>query len=151
MPRIRLCRRRGRVSDPPAGEVHTEPVVPALCWRYIVSAGELYDPAGLIQGIGYSGAAFGLDNPAAEEVSDVGPIPEGLYTIGPAFTHPVCGPVSMRLDPQPGTDTHGRDGFLMHGDNAAVNHTASHGCLIFSRPVRDAVAASDVRALVVLA
>lgn len=127
-----------------------EPIVPAKCWRYIQTTGELYDPEGVIQGIGYSGAAFGLDNPAAEAVPDVGPIPCGLYEIGPAFTHPVCGPVCMRLTPSLGTDTHGRGGFMMHGDTASQNHSASHGCIVMSLPVRLAVNASDVRTLVVL-
>lgn len=52
------------------------------------------------------------------------------HSIGVAFTHPKAGPMTMRLTPMKGTDTFGRDGFLIHGDKMSVNHTASNGCII---------------------
>jgi hypothetical protein len=55
----------------------------------------------------------------------------------------------MRLEPDAGTDTRGRAGFLIHGDNTAMDHTASHGCIILPRATRLTIDASDVRALVV--
>ena len=48
----------------------------------------------------------------------------------------------MRLTPNPGTNTFGRGGFLMHGDNSLLNHTASEGCIIAPRGIRDLVAAA---------
>ena len=57
----------------------------------------------------------------------------------------------MRLSPKPGTDTLDRSGFMIHGDNAAANHTASEGCIILSRTTRNMIAASDDDTLVVVA
>jgi len=31
---------------------------------------------------------------------------------------------------------HGRDGFMLHGDNSAGNHTASEGCIIQNHATR---------------
>ena len=56
-----------------------------------------------------------------------------------------------RLTPQSGTNTYGRDGFLIHGDNTAMNHTASHGCIILPRIVRAGIDASDDKVLEVVA
>ena len=130
------------MSDPPAGDVSH--------WLYHQPTGILTAPDGSVAGAGYAGYGDGVNNPADEAIPDVGPIPHGRYSIGPAFTHPVCGPVAMRLEPLPGTDTHGRSGFLMHGDSSAMNHTASHGCIIMARDIRLRVAASAVRVLVVV-
>jgi hypothetical protein len=38
----------------------------------------------------------------------------------------------------------------MHGDNQAMNHTASHGCIIMPHSVRAMVAASNDRTLTVV-
>jgi hypothetical protein len=72
---------------------------------------------------GYSGAGEGKNNPALQGVVDVGPVPRGDYTIGA----PECvtapgphGPYILRLTPAPGTNTHGRDGFLIHGDSTSI-------------------------------
>lgn len=139
-------------ESPGAPQPVTEPVVPATpCWMYAQRSGVLTAPDGSYAGNGYSGVGAGLDNPAEEDVPDTGPIPRGSYRIGPAFTHPVCGPLAMRLDALPGTDTFGRGGFLCHGDTVAQDHSASHGCVILGRPIREAIAASECRLLVVTA
>jgi hypothetical protein len=44
--------------------------------------------AGAVIGNGYSGREAGLNNPAMQ---DVGPIPVGTWSIGPAFTHALQG------------------------------------------------------------
>jgi hypothetical protein len=118
-------------------------------WFYSQSKGELRLNDRLV-GTGYAGHGKGVNNPAEQETHDVGPIPRGLYTIGPSFTHPRTGPMSMRLTPQPGTNTFGRDGFLMHGDNIAMNKTASNGCIIQNMKTRATVSASDDRTLKVV-
>ena len=84
----------------------------------------------------YSGHGEGVNNPAMQYVPDVGPIPVGRYQIGPEFTHPKAGPICMRLTPIDGTDTHGRAGFMMHGDNSLGNRSASEGCVIVPRLAR---------------
>ena len=66
---------------------------------------------------GYSGFGPGKNNPDMENVPDVGPIPRGVYDIGPMHDTTTHGPHVMALTPEPGTDTLGRDGFLIHGDS----------------------------------
>ena len=119
-----------------------------MTWRYVQSTGELFHDAELI-GTGYSGHGAGVNNPAMQSVKNVGPIPVGHYTIGPAFHHPVCGPVAMRLLPHPDNRMFNRDGLLMHGDTPSMDHTASDGCIIQQRQIRDRVDASPDRDLVV--
>jgi hypothetical protein len=67
----------------------------------------------------------------AEGNADAGPIPEGNYTIGKQQNN-VTGSgtklvSSERLIPDPGNNMHGRGGFLIHGDNKHLNHSASEG------------------------
>jgi hypothetical protein len=120
-----------------------------MAWKYSQSTGKLINPAGSCVGYGYSGHGVGLDNPAQQAVADVGPIPAGQYEIGSFFDDPEKGPIVARLTPLPGTDTHGRDGFMIHGDNEAIDHSASHGCVILPRVVREQVMASNDRTLTV--
>lgn len=85
----------------------------------------------------YSGHDAGLNNPAMEAVHDVGPIPAGNWRIVQWHdTYEDKGPVVAQLEPV-GHDAHGRSGFLIHGDNALGNFSASHGCIIAPRIVRD--------------
>lgn len=117
-------------------------------WSYSQSSGALSHDDVFV-GTGYSGKGEGLDNPDLQNVPDVRPIPEGTYTIGPAFTHPGKGPVVMALEPDPSNQMFGRSGFLIHGDNFKMNHTASDGCIILSRPIREQIDGSDDRVLIV--
>ncbi len=98
-------------------------------------------------GTGYSGHGEGRNNPALQKKQKVGPIPQGLYKIGPAYQHARLGPCVMNLDPMPGTDTFGRSLFCIHGDNA--NHDASEGCIILGPTIRRQIAASSDRLLLV--
>jgi hypothetical protein len=52
--------------------------------------------------------------------------------------------------PDPGTETFGRGEFRIHGDSIAHPGTASHGCIILPRAVRDAIWRSGDRALEVV-
>jgi len=99
-------------------------------------------------GTGYSGTGLGRNNPAYEAVKNTGPIPKGTYSIGAAYTDATKGPVVMRLTPSGGQDMHGRDAFLIHGDNA--RNDASEGCIILSRAIRDQISASSDRTLSVV-
>ncbi len=117
-------------------------------WSYCQSSGAfLHDD--VFVGTGYSGKGEGLDNPDLQNVPDEGPIPEGTYTIGPAGTHPGKGPVVMALEPDPANQMFERSGFLIHGDNAEMNHTASEGCIILSRAIRNQISESADRVLIV--
>jgi hypothetical protein len=97
-------------------------------------------------GTGYSGHGDGKNNPNKEKEKDVGPIPAGLWQIGPAFTHETKGPVVMRLTPID-AKTHGRDGFLIHGDNKKMDGSASNGCIVLGPDVRKKIAESGVTKL----
>lgn len=116
-------------------------------WSYSQRTGELRDPGGELIATGYAGAGAGTNRPLAEGIPNVGPIPTGSYTIEAARDHPTCGPCSLPLTPDADNEMHDRSGFLIHGDNA--DHTASTGCIILPRVIRDEIAASECRELVV--
>lgn len=93
-------------------------------------------------GTGYSGFGPGLDNPDMESVPSVGPIPRGGWIIDRWDDHHgEKGPQVAVLSPH-GHNAHGRSAFLIHGDNADGNHTASHGCIVANRIIRNALRAS---------
>lgn len=86
---------------------------------------------------GYSGTGAGRNNPAMANVPNVGPIPEGGYSVGTGHAGGHTGPQTLNVDADAGTNTHGRDAFRIHGDNA--RHDASEGCIIMPRNVRDTI------------
>lgn len=118
-------------------------------WTWDQSAG-LLTRAGKIWR-GYSGAARGKNNPAMQAAVGVGPIPQGLWTITDRHDSPNTGPCTLTLTPDAGTETFGRSEFRIHGDSIAHPGSASHGCIILPRAVRDAIWASGDRALAVIA
>jgi hypothetical protein len=90
---------------------------------------------------GYSGAdpdpsrkgeaGEGVNDPSRVRDRGVGPIPLGVWRIvGPPFTHEHAGKSVLRLLPEPGTETFGRDGFLIHGDSVRLPGSGSQGCVI---------------------
>lgn len=123
-----------------------------MAWKYAQSTGDLTSPAGSRVGAGYSGRGDGLNNPAMQSVPDVGPIPQGDWQIGEFFDdHGGKGPMVAHLTPAEGAETFGRSGFMIHGDNAALNHTASEGCVILPHVLRAMVMVSGDRVLTVTA
>ena len=120
-------------------------------WTYQQSTGTLTAPDGSTLGAGYSGHGSGLNSPTAQTQADIGPIPQGWWTIGAFFDDPGDkGPIVAHLTPDAGTDTFGRSGFMIHGDNAAANHSASEGCIILARPLREAIRDSGDARLTVI-
>ena len=103
-------------------------------WLYVQSTGQLFRPDGSFCADGYSGRGADLDNPVAENVKNEGPIPVGIYALGTVDQEK--GPFTIHLKPDPGNQMFGRSGFLVHGDNKEVNHTASEGCVIMPRLAR---------------
>ena len=123
----------------------------ALAWTYSQKSGEL-DQNGKKLATGYSGAGNGKNNPEMQNVHNVGPIPEGDWTIsGPPVDTKSHGPYVLRLIPEPETETFGRSGFLMHGDSKEHPGTASEGCIIVPKAVREKVWKSGDRELTVIA
>lgn len=113
--------------------------IDAFAWTYSQSTGELQQNGKPIA-TGYSGAGPGKNNPAMENIHNVGPIPQGDWTIvGPPVNTVSHGPFVLHLEPAPETQTFGRDGFLMHGDSVEHPGSASEGCIIVPRPVRKQV------------
>lgn len=110
-------------------------------WTYSQKTGELSHD-GKLAGSGYSGFGAGLNNGDLEALVNEGPIPRGSWQIVRWDDHHADkGPVVAVLEPV-GHDAHGRSGFLVHGDNAEANHTASHGCIIAARSIRESWRAS---------
>ena len=111
-------------------------------YLYEQSTGKLRDENGVLIGEGYSGHAEGKNNPQMQNVPDIGPIPVGVYRIGQPFDHPHLGPCVMSLTPLPETDTFGRSGFFLHGDDREHPGEGSEGCIVQGPMVRHAVAAT---------
>ena len=119
-------------------------------WTYEQATGKMVYPDGHTVAQGYSGHGAGLDNPDMEAVHNVGPIPAGTWRIDLEPLPPGhLGPVALALTPD-GFDPHGRSLFRIHGDNAAMDHSASDGCIILSRPVRQAIVDGGVARLQVV-
>jgi hypothetical protein len=110
-------------------------------WTYNRSNGAL-SRGGALVATGYSGNGDGLNNPSMSTIHDVGPIPAGKWFISSPFIDPGKGPLVMRLIPADDTQTWGRGGFLIHGDNVEMDHTASEGCIILGHDVRQQIAMS---------
>lgn len=85
---------------------------------------------------GWSGELEGMNNPAMQDHPNLGPIPQGFYTIGEPYTHPHLGPFTFDLTPDAGNKMFGRSEFRIHG--AAFQHPelSSHGCIILTRVPR---------------
>jgi hypothetical protein len=102
-------------------------------------------------GTGYAGMGEGKNNPEAQSIPDVGPLPQGLYLIGRAYSDPHLGPVAMRLVPERRNEMFGRAGFLIHADSIHHPGEASHGCIVLSNALRSRIAESGDTDLLVVA
>lgn len=111
-----------------------------MSWEYSQQSRTLKHN-GVVVAEGYSGHGAGRNNPDMENVANVGPIPRGRYTIGGAHQDANKGPVVIRLTPF-GHNARGRSGFLIHGDNAQGNFSASEGCIILNRAARELISNS---------
>lgn len=101
-------------------------------------------------GRGYSGSPPYVNQTAAEALVARGPIPRGSYRLIGPINHVRLGTLVFFLDPAKGNNMHGRSGFFIHGDNEFGNQTASHGCVILSRAIREKLATLPVQTLVVV-
>lgn len=99
--------------------------------------------------VGYSGHGDYRNDPDAEGRAGFGPIPRGVWRLGPPVHHLRLGPVSISLTPI-GHNAYYRSGFFIHGDNAKGDQSASTGCIILPRHVREAVAALGYKTLEVI-
>ncbi len=111
--------------------------------NYERTTGKLTKDSGELIGIGYSGHGEGKNNPSMEQIHNVGPLPKGKYMVGEPYTNPHSGPFTMNLTPDPSNEMYGRSGFMLHGDSIPNPGTASTGCIIMNRAVRESVHAGS--------
>ena len=123
-------------------------IITVMGWSYSISMGIL-TLNGTPVATCYTGCGTGKDNPGCCSASmgslgkgNFGPLPTGKYTIGPAYEDPQRGRYTMRLQPDPANDMHGRIGFMIHADSIASPGSASEGCIV---PVRGAKEKPDSR------
>lgn len=120
-----------------------------MTWRWVQSEGQL-SRDGQIEGHGYAGAGEGKNNPDMQDVQNIGPIPRGLYAIAEPCDTDTHGPYVLRLAPHADNEMCGRSGFLIHGDSKSKPGTASQGCIILPRAVREKIWQSGDRELEVV-
>ncbi len=129
-----------------------------MSWVYVQRTGELWKDGTLLCAHGYAGKddgdglvepGEGFNDPSKQTEVGVGPLPVGRYFIGPPFHHPTAGPYTLRLEPHPANQMHGRSGFLIHGGTS--NTSASRGCIVLSMAARAMIAESLDYELVVVA
>lgn len=104
-------------------------------WTYQQTTGNISGPRGFLWR-GYAGKGVGRNNSAMQGVRLEGPLPQGLYTIGPPHDHPRLGKYVMALTPDAGNQMYGRSGFFIHGDNPAHPDASSDGCIVLSHAAR---------------
>lgn len=104
--------------------------------------GVICKPDGTSRAKGYSGAGDCKNVPDAQVIHNRGPIPIGLYKIGKHVDTVTHGPFVLPLTPSEANTMYGRDGFLIHGDSVIHPGTASEGCIILPRDVREEIEAS---------
>lgn len=119
-------------------------------WVYQQATGKILDPTGMLISYGYSGHGIHKNSPEAQSLKNHGPIPEGYYKIGQPHDTVTHGPFVLPLEPDPQNVMFGRSGFLIHGDSVIAPGTASTGCIILARWVREDIAKSLVKLLAVV-
>ena len=120
----------------------------ASYWEYSQSTGVLRY-AGEKVATGYSGAGESKNKPAAENLVAKGPIPKGEYKIESPRTSAKTGPYVLPLTPV-GHNALGRSAFQIHGDSVSKPGTASSGCIIMPRAIREKIWNNGVTKLIVV-
>jgi len=116
-------------------------------WTYVQRTGELLHD-GTHEAFGYSGydnpdtAQDGKNNPDLQSVREIGPIPVGSYVIQSPEDTVTHGPFVLPLVPNPDNQMFGRSCFLIHGDSVLKPGTASRGCIILAREIRNDISLS---------
>lgn len=111
--------------------------------NYSQSTGTWTTEAGAFVARGWAGHGEGKNNPAMQHVKSTGPLPQGLYRVGPwEDQHPGLGPIVARLIQVEG-ETYGRDAFYIHGPSSDPSRYGeeSKGCIVVPRRQRIAIQA----------
>lgn len=127
-------------------------------WTYKQTTGELFNPDGVFVAKGYAGGNLGKNpegknNPDMQFVHNVGPLPQGWYTIEPPIEHSTVGLFALPLTPDPENNMGGRGHFYIHGDliGHAGEDVGSEGCVVMPNATRHEVASSGNNRLEVVA
>lgn len=112
-------------------------------WTWDQSAGTL-SRGGKIVSRGYSGKGRGVNNPSLQGVAGIGPIPRGRWIMINRYDSKNVGPFTITLNavdstPDDRHDATGRGAFRIHGDSIRAPGTASKGCIILPRAIREMV------------
>ncbi len=108
-------------------------------WTYEQKTGKLFDKDGILVATGYSGTPAHKNNPDSQHIRAEGPAPRGEYKLGQPHTSAKTGPYVMNMEPKPGNEMFGRSAFQIHGDSIKKPGTASNGCLVFARNIREKI------------
>lgn len=108
-------------------------------FTFEIHTGRLYDGTGKLVADGlYSGHGLGLNNPDLQAERGVGPLPVGVYRVGPLQDGGRLGPNVMRLTQTFGV-SYGRSGFFIHGASAVHPAFSSDGCIIAPPGLRERI------------
>jgi len=124
-------------------------------WLWDQSTGQLFRDGKLVSS-GYAGKGRGKNNPTMQGVTGVGPIPRGKWKILAPYNSKNVGPFALPLeavDKKMGDDKHeetGRGAFRIHGDSIRAPGTASKGCIVLPRHIRELIWRSGDRDLIVV-
>ena len=124
----------------------------ALTLTYSQADGTLTNDEGNVIANGWAGHGQGKNNPFMENVHNIGPLPRGLYRVGPwgcgdptkpdyVKGYPKnLGPLIASLTQIEG-ETYGRSDFFIHGPDRDPAHYGqeSRGCTVVPRPQREVV------------
>lgn len=109
-----------------------------MSWTFDQRTGE-FRRDGVLIGKGYAGKGAGKNNPAMQEVHNVGPLPRGRY-FGDLLLrkHPHLGEYVIRLEPAKSNEMFGRADFFLHGESRVHPGEASQGCPVADLDIRKA-------------
>ncbi|MDO6545557.1 tlde1 domain-containing protein [Photobacterium sanguinicancri] len=119
-----------------------------MSWQYAQATGELYFNGEFVA-TGYSGKAEYKNKPKMQHMKNLGPIPRGEYKIHEPRRSPRTGPYVLPLSPV-GHGAWNRTDFQIHGDSIKNPGTASSGCIILPRNIREKIWGSGERKLIVI-
>lgn len=108
-------------------------------WKYEQATGRLLNSAGVCVATGYSGKGKSKNVPTDQHLVGVGPLPRGTYSMNAPRNSTTTGPYAIDLVPDAKNQMFGRSAFQIHGDSIKAPGTASSGCIIMPRNIREMV------------
>lgn len=107
---------------------------------------------GILLAKGYAGNGDGKNNPAMQDIRDIGPLPVGFYTICAPRFDSKTGIFTLDLIPDAANQMFGRSEFRIHGDRrTGPPGLASEGCIVLPMFARERIWDSNDTRLQVVA